>query len=165
MNEATSTSKGIAVLGSTGSIGTQALQVIKENQELFTVEVLTANSNADLLITQALEFNPNEVVIVQEDLYEKVSEALSHTDVKVYSGVKALSEVVQNSHIDVVLTALVGYSGLLPTVNAIKARKTIALANKETLVVAGDLITQLAQEYRVAILPVSYTHLTLPTIA
>ena len=134
----------LAILGSTGSIGTQALEVIRDNPTLFEVEVLTAQSNADLLIKQALEFRPNEVVIGREDLYDKVAGALKETFIKVYSGINALSQVVQNEHIDIVLTALVGYAGLIPTVKAIEAKKTIALANKETLVVAGELITKLA---------------------
>lgn len=150
--------RSIAILGSTGSIGTQALEVIRDNPSLFTVEVLTAQSNADLLITQALEFKPNEVVIGREDLYDKVSDALKDTFIKVYSGVNALSQVVQNENIHIVLTALVGYAGLLPTVKAIEAKKTIALANKETLVVAGELITKLALDNGVKILPVDSEH-------
>ena len=148
----------IAILGSTGSIGTQALEVIRDNPNLFEVEVLTAQSNADLLIKQALEFTPNEVVIGREDLYDKVSDALKDKYIKVYSGANALSQVVQNEHIDIVLTALVGYAGLLPTVKAIEAKKTIALANKETLVVAGELITKMALENNVSILPVDSEH-------
>lgn len=150
--------KHVAILGSTGSIGTQALEVIKSHPDRFEVEVLTAQNNADLLIAQALEFNPNCVVIVNEALYPKVKEALSYTDIKVYTGEKALSQVVEMDSIDVVLTALVGYSGLLPTINAINASKQIALANKETLVVAGELVTALAKEKGVNIYPVDSEH-------
>ncbi len=148
----------IAILGSTGSIGTQALQVIRENPDKFVVEVLSAQNNGDLLIAQALEFEPNLVVIGDEQQYEKVKNALSPKLIKVYTGIKALADAVQNEHIDLVLTALVGYAGLLPTIKAIEAGKTIALANKETLVVAGDLITQLAREKAVNILPVDSEH-------
>lgn len=148
----------IAILGSTGSIGTQALDVIRSNKDIFEVEVLTAQDNADLLISQAAEFKPNCVVICNESLYDKVFAALNPLDIKVYSGLKALAEVVQMEEIDIVLTALVGYSGLLPTVKAIEAGKHIALANKETLVVAGELITKLAKEKGVAILPVDSEH-------
>lgn len=148
----------IAILGSTGSIGTQSLQVIRENPDKFVVEVLTAQSNGDLLIQQALEFEPNVVVIGDENQYEKVKQALDPKWIKVYTGAKALADVVQNEYIDIVLTALVGYAGLIPTIKAIEAGKTIALANKETMVVAGELITQLAQEKRVNILPVDSEH-------
>ena len=133
------TKKHVAILGSTGSIGTQALDVIDANNDLFEVEVLTANSNSDLLIQQALKFKPNAVVIADESKYLTVKDALTSSDIKVYAGVESLSQVVEMDTIDVVLTALVGYSGLKPTINAIKARKNIALANKETLVVAGSL--------------------------
>ena len=129
--------KKIAILGSTGSIGTQALEVIEEQKEFFQVEVLTANRNGDLLITQSKKYKPNAVVIVDETQYQKVKDALWEDDIKVYCGEQALEEVVQMKDIDVVLTALVGYSGLKPTISAIKAGKHIALANKETLVVAG----------------------------
>lgn len=148
----------IAILGSTGSIGTQALEVIDVNPDLFVVEVLTANRNADLLIQQALKFKPNTVVITDENQYDKVFDALDHHDIKVYAGVNALASVVTMEAIDVVLTALVGYAGLKPTIEAIKAKKTIALANKETLVVAGELITKLAFDYGVNILPVDSEH-------
>lgn len=148
----------IAILGSTGSIGTQALDVIQANKDKFEVEVLTAQNNADLLIQQALQFQPNCVVIGNEDLYDKVHEALDPKDIKVYAGEKALSQVVQMDSVDMVLTALVGYSGLLPTIKAIESRKPIALANKETLVVAGELVTKLAQEYGVNIYPVDSEH-------
>lgn len=150
--------KRIALLGSTGSIGTQALEVMKSHPESFSVEVLTAQYNADLLIEQAVEFRPAAVVIGNENLYEKVSSALSSLSIKVYTGAEALASVVESDGIDMVLTALVGYSGLRPTIRAIRAGKDIALANKETLVVAGELITQLAREHQVAILPVDSEH-------
>jgi 1-deoxy-D-xylulose-5-phosphate reductoisomerase len=150
--------KHVAILGSTGSIGTQTLEVIKSHPDKFEVEVLTAQNNFDLLIQQALEFRPNCVVIVNENHYQKVKDALLATDVKVFAGEKALGQVVEMDSIDVVLTALVGYSGLLPTIKAIEAGKQIALANKETLVVAGELITQLAREKGVNIYPVDSEH-------
>ena len=150
--------RNIAILGSTGSIGTQALEVIEANPDLFQVEVLTAQNNADLLIAQAAKFKPNLVVICNELFYDKVNAALDPLDIKVYAGEKALSSVVENENIHMVLTALVGYVGLLPTIRAIKAKKHIALANKETLVVAGELVTQLALENRVEILPVDSEH-------
>jgi 1-deoxy-D-xylulose-5-phosphate reductoisomerase len=150
--------KKIAILGSTGSIGTQALEVISANPELFEVEVLTAQRNADLLIQQAAQHKPNAVVIGEENLYDKVNAALDPLDIKVYCGQNALNSVVQSDSINIVLTALVGYSGLLPTINSIKAGKTIALANKETLVVAGDIVTALAIEHKVDILPVDSEH-------
>lgn len=148
----------IAILGSTGSIGTQALQVISEHPDLFTVEVLTAQSNANLLIEQARTFVPNVVVIGDDIHYERVKSSLSDLPIKVYSGLNALNQVVTIDTIDIVLTALVGYAGLIPTVHAIRAKKHIALANKETLVVAGELITQLARENGVDILPVDSEH-------
>lgn len=150
--------KRVAILGSTGSIGTQTLEVIRQHPEALEVEVLTAQNNADLLIAQALEFKPNAVVIENESHYQKVKEALLPADIKVFAGEKAISQIVEMSAIDVVLTALVGYSGLLPTVNAIKSGKQIALANKETLVVAGEIITALAKENRVNIYPVDSEH-------
>lgn len=150
--------KNIAILGSTGSIGTQALEVIAAHPEVFEVEVLTAQNNATLLIEQAIKFKPNAVVIVNEDLYTTVKDALAKEDVKVYAGEKALADIVQMETIDLVLTALVGYSGLRPTIKAIEAGKAIALANKETLVVAGDLITRLAREKGVNIYPVDSEH-------
>ncbi|MGR3811304.1 1-deoxy-D-xylulose-5-phosphate reductoisomerase [Jiulongibacter sp. NS-SX5] len=150
--------RNIAILGSTGSIGTQALEVIEANEDLFAVEVLTAQNNADLLIEQAVRFMPNVVVIANESLYDKVNAALDPLDIKVYAGVNALGSVVENENVHMVLTALVGYVGLIPTIRAIKAKKHIALANKETLVVAGELITQLALENRVDILPVDSEH-------
>jgi len=150
--------KKIAILGSTGSIGTQALKVIEEHADKFEVEVLTANSNADLLIEQALKFKPNTVVIVDETKFEKVSEALWEHDIKTFTGIDALAQVAAMQETDVVLTALVGYAGLLPTIKAIEAKKTIALANKETLVVAGELITKLAAQNGVHIYPVDSEH-------
>ncbi|AWW29796.1 1-deoxy-D-xylulose-5-phosphate reductoisomerase [Echinicola strongylocentroti] len=153
-----SSKKRVALLGSTGSIGTQALEVIKSHAEHFEVEVLTAQNNVDLLIQQALEFQPNAVVIANETHYRQLKEALEPHYVKVYAGEKALAQVVEMETIDVVLTALVGYSGLLPTISAINAGKQIALANKETLVVAGELITRLAREKGVNIYPVDSEH-------
>lgn len=150
--------KHVAILGSTGSIGTQALEVIRAHSDFFEVEVLTAQHNADRLIEQALEFKPNAVVIVNEAHYGMVRDALQSHPIKVFAGEKALASVVQMDTIDIVLTALVGYSGLLPTIKAIEAGKTIALANKETLVVAGALITSLAREYGVSIYPVDSEH-------
>ncbi len=150
--------KNIAILGSTGSIGTQALEVIDAYPDLFTVEVLTAQSNADLLIQQAIKYKPNVVVIGEEALYEKIHLALDPLDIKVFCGPKSLNSVVENENIHLVLTALVGYAGLIPTIHAIKAGKNIALANKETLVVAGELVTKLAQENKVDILPVDSEH-------
>ena len=150
--------KQIAILGSTGSIGTQALEVISEHSDLFEVEVLTANNNSDLLIEQAKKYKPNTVVITNEDKYKEVNNALFDLGIKVFAGQQSLEEVVEGENIDVVLTALVGYSGLKPTIRAIKAKKNIALANKETLVVAGDLITKLCQEYGVSIYPVDSEH-------
>lgn len=150
--------KHIAVLGSTGSIGTQALEVIKSHPENFVVEVLTANGNADLLIQQAIEFKPNCVVIADESKYEKVKSALSKHDIKVFAGNKSIEQVVQMDSIDIVLAAIVGYAGLASVISAIKAKKNIALANKETLVVAGELVTTLAKENGVNIYPVDSEH-------
>lgn len=150
--------KRVAILGSTGSIGTQTLEVIRQHSSEFQVEVLTAQNNADLLIQQALEFNPNAVVIGNEALYPAVRDALIPQDIKVFAGQKAIAQVVEMETIDVVLTALVGYSGLIPTIHAIKAGKQIALANKETMVVAGEIITALAKENRVNIYPVDSEH-------
>jgi 1-deoxy-D-xylulose-5-phosphate reductoisomerase len=148
----------VAILGSTGSIGTQALEVIDEQSDLFEVEILTVNKNADLLIEQAKKYKPNSVVIVDDTQYKKVKEALWEDGISVYSGVEALEQVVEFKEVDIVLTALVGYAGLKPTIAAINAGKTIALANKETLVVAGDLITKLAKEKGVQIYPVDSEH-------
>lgn len=150
--------KNIAILGSTGSIGTQALEVIGRNPDRFSVSVLTAQSNAELLIQQALTFKPQQVVIADGTKYQQVKEALANTGIQALSGEDALSEVVCGEKIDVVLTALVGFSGLKPTLAAIQAGKDIALANKETLVVAGELVTKLASECGVKILPVDSEH-------
>ena len=150
--------KRIAILGSTGSIGTQTLQVIGANPELFCAEVLTSNENVGLLIEQALKFKPNMVVIANEAKYSELKEALKEEDIKVYAGKDALAQVVAAGTVDMVVTATVGYSGLLPTVNAIKAGKVIALANKETLVVAGELINDLIRQYRTSIIPVDSEH-------
>jgi 1-deoxy-D-xylulose-5-phosphate reductoisomerase len=152
------TKKHIAILGSTGSIGTQALEVIKGHPEEFAVEVLTGNGNADLLIKQAIEFQPNTVVIADESKYQAVKDALHKHDIKVYAGDRAIEQVVQMENIDIVLAAIVGYAGLASTLSAIKAKKNIALANKETLVVAGELITALAKEKGVNIYPVDSEH-------
>ena len=150
--------KRIAILGSTGSIGTQALQVIDEHPDLFEAVVLTANNQVDLLIEQARRFQPDTVVIANTEKYEQLKEALSDLPIKVYAGSEALCQVVESSVVDVVLTALVGFSGLQPTIHAIRARKQIALANKETLVVAGELVTRLARQYCVPIIPVDSEH-------
>lgn len=150
--------RNLAILGSTGSIGTQALDVVRENPERFEIYALTANRQSDLLIAQAREFQPEVVVIADETQYEKVKFALSDLPIKVWAGAEAIAQVVESEPIDMVLTALVGYSGLNPTIHAIKAGKAIALANKETLVVAGELITSLAIEHRVPILPVDSEH-------
>jgi 1-deoxy-D-xylulose-5-phosphate reductoisomerase len=151
------TKKNIAILGSTGSIGTQALEVVSAHRDAFGVEVLTAQNNASLLIEQAKKFKPNAVVIVNDDQYQFVKDALADEDIKVYAGENALSSVVQMETIDLVITAVVGYCGLKPTIKAIEG-KTIALANKETLVVAGELITRLAKEKGVNIYPIDSEH-------
>ena len=150
--------KNIAILGSSGSIGTQALDVVRDNPSLFKVSVLTVNQNADLLIQQALEFLPEYVVIVDYSKYEKVRAALAATKITVLAGEEALCEVVQLPALNIVLTALVGFCGLKPTIAAVNAGKDIALANKETLVVAGDIVTSLAREKGVKILPVDSEH-------
>lgn len=150
--------KHIAILGSTGSIGTQTIDVVKALPDDLVAEVLTAHSNADLLIKQALELNPNAVVITDDSKYNYVRQALEHTDCKVYAGADALAQVVQMQTVDTVVTAMVGYAGLKPTIEAIKAKKNIALANKETLVVAGDLITRLIKENHVFITPIDSEH-------
>ena len=150
--------KNIAILGSTGSIGTQALDVVRANTDTFVVEVLTGNGNADLLIKQAIEFNPNTVVIADESKYKQVKDALQPHDIKVFAGKKAIAEVVEMESIDLVLAAIVGYAGLESTIAAIKAGKQIALANKETLVVAGELVTSLAREKGVNLYPVDSEH-------
>jgi 1-deoxy-D-xylulose-5-phosphate reductoisomerase len=150
--------KRIAILGSTGSIGTQTLEVIAQNPEHFEVEVLTANNNIGLLIDQAKKYQPNVVVISNSCHYDQLKDALKDESIKVYAGREALQQVVQMDTIDVVVTAMVGYSGLIPTCNAIKAGKHIALANKETMVVAGEIINQLAIENKVNIYPVDSEH-------
>lgn len=152
------TKKRLAILGSTGSIGTQTLEVVSEQSDRFEVEVLTANSNSGLLIKQAIQYQPNTVVIADESKFEEVNNALFAHNIKVYAGQNALAQVVEMDTIDMVLTALVGYPGLKPTINAIKAKKNIALTNKETLVVAGKLITSLAKENNVNIYPVDSEH-------
>lgn len=150
--------KHIAILGSTGSIGTQALDVVRQHPDQFEATVLTAGSNADLLIKQAIEFVPNAVVIANEAYYETVCEALAHLPIKVYAGDDAICQVVQMDSVDLVLTAIVGFAGLRSTVAAIQAGKTLALANKETLVVAGSIIRQLCQQHKVSVLPVDSEH-------
>jgi 1-deoxy-D-xylulose-5-phosphate reductoisomerase len=150
--------KGIAILGSTGSIGTQALEVIEVYPEKFNLEVITANYNADLLIKQAIKHQPNMVVIADESQYEKVNQALWDHDINVFAGSDALAQVCETQEVDTVLTALVGYAGLKPTLTAIRAGKNIALANKETLVVAGEIVTKEAAERGVNIYPVDSEH-------
>jgi 1-deoxy-D-xylulose-5-phosphate reductoisomerase len=150
--------KKIAILGSTGSIGSQALQVIEEQSHLYEAYILTAGSNADLLISQARKFVPAAVVIANDTYYNKVKDALADLPVKVYAGADALCQVVEDDNVDIVLASMVGFAGLKPTISAIKAGKNIALANKETLVVAGELINRLAAENRVPILPVDSEH-------
>lgn len=150
--------KRIAILGSTGSIGTQALDVIAEHPDLFEAYVLTANNSTDKLIAQARKFHPEIVVIANEQHYPTVKEALADLPIKVYTGADALCEVVTDENVDIVLAAMVGFAGLRPTISAIKAHKAIALANKETLVVAGELIVRLARENQVPILPVDSEH-------
>ena len=148
----------IAILGSTGSIGTQALQVIEEHADLFEARVLTANNRVDELIQQSRRFQPAAVVIANDAHYERLRDALADLPIQVYAGSEALCQVVQSSEVDMVLTAMVGFAGLPPTIAAIKARKPIALANKETMVVAGELINRLCHEYQVPILPVDSEH-------
>jgi 1-deoxy-D-xylulose-5-phosphate reductoisomerase len=150
--------KGIAILGSTGSIGTQALEVIEAYPETFDLQVITAHKNSDLLIEQALKHKPNTVVIVDESQFKKVKDALWDHEIHVYAGADSLSQVVESNEIHTVLTAMVGYAGLKPTLAAIRAKKSIALANKETLVVAGELVTKEAMENGVNIYPVDSEH-------
>jgi 1-deoxy-D-xylulose-5-phosphate reductoisomerase len=150
--------KNLAILGSTGSIGTQALDVVRKYPDLFGVEVLTAQNNCDLLIKQAIEFNPNAVVIGNENCYPKVADSLKKYPVKVFAGQNSIAQIVEMEEIDLVLSALVGYSGLKPTLNAINAGKHIALANKETLVIAGDLVMSEARRKKVMVLPVDSEH-------
>jgi len=154
----TTEKKNIAILGSTGSIGTQALEVIEQHPDDFQVEVLTAQNNTPLLIEQARKFKPNAVVISNNDHYQTLKDALAGEDIKVYAGENALASIVHMETIDLVVTALVGYSGLRPTIQAIEAGKPIALANKETLVVAGELVTDLARKKGVNIYPVDSEH-------
>jgi len=150
--------KRIAIMGSTGSIGTQALDVIRDNPSHFEAEVLVANSNADLLIKQALEFKPNAVVIGDETKYQYVKDTLFTHDIKVYAGAKSVEQIVEMETVDMVLASIVGYAGLASTINAIKYKKPVALANKETLVVAGDIVTKLAYENAVNLYPVDSEH-------
>ena len=150
--------KQIAVLGSTGSIGTQALEVIEEQSDLFEVYALTANNSDELLIQQARKFKPEVVVIANEAKYQGVKEALADLPIKVFAGAQSIADVAAMGPIDIVLTAMVGYSGLQPTISALKAGKTIALANKETMVVAGELVCDLAIKNRCPILPVDSAH-------
>jgi len=150
--------KRIAILGSTGSIGTQTLNVIRRHPDLFEAEVLVAGCNAELLIKQALEFQPNMVVIADKSKYGTVCEALSNTDIKVFAGEESVCDIVEMDCVDIVMAAIVGFAGLKPTLNAIRAKKTIALANKETMVVAGEIVTAEARKNGVAILPVDSEH-------
>lgn len=150
--------KSVAVIGSTGSIGRQALDIIAQHPDIFSAEVLTANTQADLLIEQALKFNPNVVVIADKTQYAKVKEALSQTDIKVFAGKESIDDVVQMDCVDIVLMALVGFAGLSPTIKAIEKGKLIALANKETLVVGGEYVMRLAKQNNTAILPVDSEH-------
>ena len=150
--------KSVAVIGSTGSIGRQALDIIAQHPDIFSAEVLTANTQADLLIEQALKFNPNVVVIADKTQYQKVKQALSQTDIKVFAGKESIDEVVQMDCVDIVLMALVGFAGLSPTIKAIEKGKLIALANKETLVVGGECVMRLAKQNNTAILPVDSEH-------
>lgn len=150
--------RSIAILGSTGSIGTQTLDVVSRHRDLFDIDLLTANNNADLLIKQALEFEPNNVVICNKEKYNVVADALRNSDVKVFAGIESVNELVKSSTVDMVVAAMVGFSGLEPTVNAIKASKVIALANKETLVAAGRIIVNLVKQYGSALIPVDSEH-------
>ncbi len=152
------TKKKIAIIGSTGSIGTQALEVIAHHNDRFEVEVITANTQSDLLIEQAIRYKPNSVVIADKSEYNKVNDALFPEGIKVFAGSESIEDIVEMDSIDMVIMALVGFSGLMPTINAIKAKKPIALANKETLVVAGEYITRLAAENNVPIIPVDSEH-------
>ena len=158
MTEPTEQPKKIAILGSTGSIGKQALEVVSEQSSHFQVEVLTAGTNAELLIEQALQYQPNSVVIGDERRYEQVKDALWNAGIKVYAGRDALNQIVESTEVEMVLTALVGSAGLEPTVRAIQSGKQIALANKETLVVAGEIVTELARKHAVNIYPVDSEH-------
>ena len=148
----------VAILGSTGSIGRQALDVIRQHRDLFEVELLTANNSAELLVRQAIEFDANNVVICNEEKYAEVADALQPKMIKVFAGMDSVCDLVKSDGIDIVLTSMVGFSGLRSTVAAIEAGKTIALANKETLVAAGSVVMKLAEKNRVAILPVDSEH-------
>lgn len=156
--EQTQHKKRLAILGSTGSIGTQTLNVVRRHRDMFSVEVLVAGSNADLLIEQALEFDPNAVVIANKAQYQKVQSALEHTDVKVWAGMESACDLMEMDTIDIVVAAIVGFAGLRPTMRAIEHGKVIALANKETMVVAGSLVTKAAIKHHVPILPVDSEH-------
>ena len=158
MNNNNSSKRQIAILGSTGSIGTQALEVIDQQSEVLEVFALTANRNVELLIEQALRYRPAVVVVAHEPHYERLKEALADTETQVWAGAEALCDVVRYEEVDMVLTAMVGYAGLAPTMAALKAGKAIALSNKETLVVAGELITQLSQQYQAPLIPVDSEH-------
>ncbi|MCD6064704.1 MAG: 1-deoxy-D-xylulose-5-phosphate reductoisomerase, partial [Flavipsychrobacter sp.] len=150
--------KRLAILGSTGSIGTQALDVVAANPEMFEVEVLSAHSNSALLVQQAQRFNPNAIVVTDNTKYQEVKDALSHLPIKVFGGTDALNDVVQWDTVDTVVAAIVGFAGLSSTLAAIRAGKRIALANKETLVVAGEIVMQMAMENKVEIIPVDSEH-------
>lgn len=150
--------KKIAILGSTGSIGTQTLNVVRRHGDLFAVEVLCAGSNAELLVAQALEFNPNAVVIADESKYEQVRKALAATDIKVFAGEAAIEDLMTMESIDIVVAAIVGFAGLRPTLKALECGKPVALANKETMVVAGSIVTAAAMRHKVPILPVDSEH-------
>lgn len=148
----------LAILGATGSIGSQSLDVVRQHREMFDIELLTANSNSDLLIRQAIEFDANSVVICDESKYKEVNEALAPHGIKVFCGMDSICSLVAGNNIDIVLTAIVGFSGLRPTISAIEAGKTIALANKETLVAGGEVVMSLAARYNAPILPVDSEH-------
>ncbi len=150
--------RNLAILGSTGSIGTQTLDVVSQHRDLFDIDLLTANNNAELLIKQAIEFEPNNVVICNKEKYNIVAEALKESDVKVFAGIESVNELVKSASVDMVVAAMVGFSGLEPTINAIKASKIIALANKETLVAAGEIIVNLVKENNSVLLPVDSEH-------
>ena len=150
--------KKIAILGSTGSIGTQTLNVVRRHGDLFAVEVLCAGSNAELLVAQALEFNPNAVVIADESKYEQVRKALAATNIKVFAGEAAIEDLMTMDSIDIVVAAIVGFAGLRPTLKALECGKPVALANKETMVVAGSIVTAAAMRHKVPILPVDSEH-------
>ena len=158
MQEQENIKKRLAILGSTGSIGTQTLNVVRRHKDLYSIEVLTAGSNADLLIAQALEFDPNAVAIADKSQYEKVQQALADTDIKVFAGADSVADLMEMDSIDVVVGGIVGFAGLRPTMRAIEHGKTIALANKETMVVAGEIVTKASIEHRAPIIPVDSEH-------